>query len=79
MTEYNYKPILYLGQDPHFDSIPESLWWGVQTITSVGYGDCVPRTLIGRLFACAFMLVGVATISLPILTIVNQVRPETGL
>ena len=55
-----------------FYSIPASLWWSVQTITSVGYGDLIPESLIGRLFAASFMLLGVATISLPILTIVTQ-------
>ena len=55
-----------------FYSIPASLWWSVQTITSVGYGDLIPSTLIGRLLAASFMLLGVATISLPILTIVTR-------
>ena len=55
-----------------FDSIPASLWWSVQTITSVGYGDMIPNTLLGRILASGFMLIGVATISLPILTIVTQ-------
>ena len=55
-----------------FDSIPASLWWSVQTITSVGYGDLIPCSLTGRLSASCFMLLGVATISLPILTIVTQ-------
>ena len=56
----------------HFSSIPDSLWWGVQTVTSVGYGDMIPRTFVGRVLASGYMLLGVATISLPILTIVNQ-------
>jgi hypothetical protein len=62
-------------EDPasgHFSSIPDSLWWGVQTVTSVGYGDMIPGTFVGRVLASGYMLLGVATISLPILTIVNQ-------
>ena len=55
-----------------FDSIPTAVWWCVQTLTTVGYGDLIPRTLSGRLFACGFMLLGVVTTSLPILTIVTQ-------
>ena len=55
-----------------FMSIPHSLWWAVQTITSVGYGDMIPITIVGRTFACCFMLFGALTISLPVLTIVCQ-------
>ena len=55
-----------------FDSIPTAVWWSIQTLTTVGYGDLTPRTLVGRLFGCCFMFVGVITTSLPILTIVSQ-------
>lgn len=55
-----------------FNSVPQGLWWCVQTLTTVGYGDMIPKTFSGRLFASCFMLLGVATISLPILTIVSQ-------
>lgn len=55
-----------------FTSIPECIWWSVQTISSVGYGDMVPDTIAGRLFACSFMLFGAATISLPVLTIIAE-------
>ena len=55
-----------------FDSIPACLWWCVQTFTTVGYGDVIPHTFGGRLFAACFMLLGAVTISLPILTIVSE-------
>ena len=55
-----------------FTSIPQGLWWSVQTFTSVGYGDLIPTTFIGKTFACCFMLFGVLTVSLPVLTIVSQ-------
>ena len=55
-----------------FTSIPQGLWWGVQTITSVGYGDLIPTTIFGKTFACCFMLFGALTISLPVVTIVSQ-------
>ena len=58
--------------DGDFDSIPASLWWCVQTLTTVGYGEFVPQTFAGRVLASFYMLVGVATISLPILTIVSE-------
>ena len=48
------------------------MWWGIQTVSSVGYGDLVPRTIVGRMFASVFMLFGAITMSLPVLTLVSQ-------
>ena len=43
-----------------FPSVGSGLWWSVQTVTTVGYGDHVPTTVAGRLLAALVMLVGVA-------------------
>lgn len=59
-------------RDFDFHSIPQGFWWGLVTITSVGYGDVVPVTIPGRLFAACFMIFGVMTISVPVLTIVSK-------
>lgn len=48
-----------------FGSIIKSLWWAVVTITTVGYGDAVPVTPLGRVIAVATMVVGFAFIALP--------------
>ena len=58
--------------DNKFVSVPISLWWGIQTITLVGYGDLVPMTTLGRGFAICFMIFGVLTVALPVLTVVSQ-------
>lgn len=42
-----------------FPSIGSGLWWAVQTVTTVGYGDHVPTTVAGRLVAAVVMLVGI--------------------
>jgi voltage-gated potassium channel len=42
-----------------FPSIGTGLWWAVQTVTTVGYGDDVPETAAGRLLASLVMLFGV--------------------
>jgi voltage-gated potassium channel Kch len=44
----------------NFPSIGSGLWWGVQTVTTVGYGDNVPTNLAGRLVAVLVMLLGIA-------------------
>ena len=43
-----------------FSSIPQAMWWSIVTITTTGYGDMVPSTLIGRLIAVATMFSGLA-------------------
>jgi len=44
----------------NFPSIGSGLWWAVQTVTTVGYGDDVPANLTGRLVAVLVMLLGIA-------------------
>jgi voltage-gated potassium channel len=43
----------------NFPSIGSGLWWAVQTVTTVGYGDDVPTTVSGRLLAALVMLLGI--------------------
>jgi voltage-gated potassium channel len=43
----------------NFPSIGSGLWWAVQTVTTVGYGDHVPTTVAGRLVASFVMLFGI--------------------
>ena len=43
----------------NYPSVGSGLWWAVQTVTTVGYGDSVPMTLAGRLVAVLVMLVGI--------------------
>ena len=57
-------------ENSQFTSIPEALWWAVQTVVVVGFGDVVPVTVIGKIFATGFMLFGALTIALPVLSIV---------
>ena len=53
------------AQPETFGSIPESLWWAVTTLTTVGYGDAYPVTAGGRMFTTAILLVGIAIVAAP--------------
>ena len=53
------------GQSNGFEDIPKSIYWTIVTITTVGYGDVVPLTAIGRSLAALLMILGYAIIALP--------------
>jgi voltage-gated potassium channel len=59
--------IMYLveGGKNGFESIPESIYWAIVTITTVGYGDISPVTPLGKFVASAIMLIGYAIIAVP--------------
>ena len=48
--------------NPEFATFGDSLWWGIVTLTTVGYGDIVPKTTIGRWAGVAIMVTGVAVL-----------------
>lgn len=52
-------------QPDSFGSIPDAMWWAIITLTTIGYGDVVPVTEGGRLFAGLVALVGVGMMALP--------------
>jgi voltage-gated potassium channel len=53
------------GQENGFTSIPESIYWTIVTITTVGYGDITPQTGFGKWIASVIMLCGYAIIAVP--------------
>jgi len=51
--------------DPHhFSNVWIGMWWSVQTVTTVGYGDILPTDLAGRLVAVVVMLEGTAFVAI---------------
>jgi voltage-gated potassium channel len=53
------------AQPEAFANIPQAMWWAVITVTTVGYGDVVPITPLGKLFGAALGVVGVGMVALP--------------
>ncbi|HMD57592.1 MAG TPA: potassium channel family protein [Solirubrobacteraceae bacterium] len=51
--------LMHWADPKNFPNIGRGLWWAVQTVTTVGYGDVVPRTTAGKLVATLVMVVGI--------------------
>ena len=52
-------------EDSAFTSIPQAVYWGIVTVTTVGYGDITPVTVAGKILASIMMLTGFAIIAVP--------------
>ena len=52
------------GQPDQFGSIPRSLWWTSVTMTTVGYGDAVPATALGKLVGSLISIGGIVLIAI---------------
>ena len=59
--------LMYLVEGPEngFKSIPVSVYWAIVTLTTVGYGDIAPQTVLGQALASVIMLLGYAIIAVP--------------
>ncbi|NKB89147.1 MAG: ion transporter [Acidobacteria bacterium] len=59
--------LMYLIEGPAngFTSIPESVYWAIVTMTTVGYGDIAPQTFLGKFLASAMMIMGYGIIAVP--------------
>jgi hypothetical protein len=62
-----------------FDSLWDGVWWSVETVTTVGYGDLYPSTVQGRLIALGLMFVGIGFVSLFTAAVASRfVKQERG-
>jgi len=71
--------LMYLveGEVHGFTSIPQSIYWAIVTLTTVGYGDLAPVTTLGKILASAVMILGYGIIAVPtgIVTVELSRRP----
>jgi voltage-gated potassium channel len=54
------------AQPEQFGTIPDAMWWAIVTLTTVGYGDVVPVTALGKVLAGLTAILGVAMLALPV-------------
>jgi voltage-gated potassium channel len=62
------------GHREGFESIPQSIYWAVVTVTTVGYGDVSPATPLGKFFAILLMLAGYSIIAVPTGIVTAEMR-----
>ncbi len=58
-------------QPDKFGTIPDAMWWAIVTLTTIGYGDVVPATGIGRMIASVTIVGGLIMIALPVGIVAN--------
>ena len=66
------------AQPDKFGSIPESSWWALATLTTVGYGDVTPITVWGKVFGSIVMIAGLFVLALPVAVISTGFAQEIG-
>lgn len=73
-----FGSLIYIieGPDNGFTSIPQSIYWAIVTITTVGYGDLVPHTVLGKAVAAITMLLGYSIIAVPTGIITAELSEE---
>ena len=59
--------VMYLveGQKNGFNTLPDCIYWSIVTLTTVGYGDVVPMTILGKIIATFIMILGYGIIAVP--------------
>jgi voltage-gated potassium channel Kch len=74
--------ITLLDRD-EYASVWDGMWWAIQTVTTVGYGDVTPKSAAGRFVAAAVMLEGVAFVAIVTAaitsTFVERARAQRGM
>lgn len=67
------------GGEKGFTSIPQSIYWAIVTITTVGYGDMVPQTVLGKFVSSFVMILGYAIIAVPTGIVTMELSRTVGI
>ena len=72
--------VMYVVEGPRhgFTSIPTAVYWAISTMTTVGFGDLVPKTDIGRTIASCMMLLGWGILAVPTGIISSEITHQRG-
>ena len=61
--------VLYVVEGPsnpdHFGSIPRAFWWATITLTTIGYGDVYPITVLGKIATVVISICGIGIVAIP--------------
>ncbi len=73
--------LMYLIETPEsgFTSIPQSIYWAIVTLTTVGYGDIAPQTVLGKILASLVMILGYGLIAVPTGIVTVEALPDRPL
>jgi len=63
--------LIHFTDEKTFPNVGDGLWWAIQTVTTVGYGDLVPGSTTGRLVATLVMVVGIGFLTVITATITS--------
>ncbi|MCU4154812.1 ion transporter [Carboxylicivirga sp. A043] len=72
--------VMYIVENPYnegFRSIPRSLYWAIVTLTTVGYGDIAPVTVLGKFIAGFIMITGYAILAVPTGIVTSELVKES--
>jgi voltage-gated potassium channel len=64
--------LIHFTDEKTYPNVGDGMWWAIQTVTTVGYGDLVPTSTVGRLVAALVMLAGIG-----FLTVITAVITST--
>ncbi len=67
------------GSENGFTSIPKGIYWAIVTLTTVGYGDISPQTIIGQTLASFIMILGYAIIAVPTGIVTSEISHQKNI
>jgi voltage-gated potassium channel len=80
VLSFIFGSLMFLIEGPGngFTSIPKSIYWTIVTITTVGYGDITPQTIVGQIISVLAMLTGYSIIAIPTGIVTAEIAAELG-